>query len=200
MPRGPGSGFRPAKCPRCLGEALDDQQGQRAAAVIVPQYREHSDLIAELIASGGGDPTAFRTPAAMQPELASTSAAVMLLLLQAHAEGLGACWMAGPTIAQDELERLCGIARPASLRRSLEALGATVVAERSFADHHRYHERDLRDLSGARLWITTEKDALKILPRWTHGVDVRVLLSGLEVEQGDAFVDGLERTLRAKRR
>jgi len=95
---------------------------------------------------------------------------------------------------------LCGIARPASLRRSLEALGATVVEERAFPDHHRYRERDLRDLSHARLWITTEKDALKILPRWTHGADVRVLASGIEVEQDEAFVDWLERTLRAKRR
>jgi tetraacyldisaccharide 4'-kinase len=94
----------------------------------------------------------------------------------------------------------CGIARPASLRRSREALGATVVAERSFPDHHRYRERDLADLAGARLWITTEKDALKILPRWTHGADLRVLASGLEVEAPDALVDWLERTLRAKRR
>ncbi len=95
---------------------------------------------------------------------------------------------------------LCGIARPASLRRTLEALGAMVVEQRVFPDHHRYRERDLRGLSPARLWITTEKDALKILPRWAHGADVRVLASGLEVDAGDAFVDWLERTLRAKRR
>jgi Tetraacyldisaccharide-1-P 4'-kinase len=84
-------------------------------------------------------------------------------------------------------------------RRSVEALGATVVAERSFPDHHRYRERDLRDLDAAPLWITTEKDALKILPRWAHGADLRVLASGLEVEAGDAFVDWLEGALRAKR-
>lgn len=103
-------------------------------------------------------------------------------------------------LAGQRVGLLCGIARPASLRRTVEALGATVVAERSFPDHHVYRERDLRDLSGARLWITTEKDALKILPRWAHGVDVRVLVAGLEVDDGDAFVDWLERTLRAKRR
>ena len=111
----------------------------------------------------------------------------------------------GAALPPQQLAGLCvgllsGIARPASLRRSVEALGATVVAERSFPDHHRYHERDLRDLDAATLWITTEKDALKILPRWTHGVDVRVLVAALEVEAGDAFVDWLERTLRAKRR
>ena len=36
----------------------------------------------------------YTTSAAMQAELASTSAAVMLLLVAAHAEGLGGCWMA----------------------------------------------------------------------------------------------------------
>ena len=83
-----------------------------AAGIIVPQYREHDDLIASFIASGGGDPSRFTTSAAMHAELASTAAAVMLLLVAAHAEGLGACWMAGPMIARDELARLLGIAPP----------------------------------------------------------------------------------------
>ena len=70
-----------------------------AAAIVIPQTREYPDLIANLIESGGGDPRLFHTAASMQAELCSTSAAVMALLLQAHAEGLGACWMAGPMIA-----------------------------------------------------------------------------------------------------
>ena len=36
----------------------------------------------------------------------------MLLLLQAHAEGLGACWMAGPMIARDQVLRLCRVPEP----------------------------------------------------------------------------------------
>jgi len=85
---------------------------QTAAAIIVPQYRGYPDLIAELIASGGGDPAAFHTASSMQAELCSTSAAIMALLLQAHAEGLGACWMAGPMIARDEICRLLAIDPP----------------------------------------------------------------------------------------
>jgi len=85
---------------------------ESAAAIIIPQYREHDDLIASFIASGGGDPSRFTTSAAMHAELASTSAAVMLLLVAAHAEGLGGCWMAGPMIARDEIGRLCGIVPP----------------------------------------------------------------------------------------
>jgi len=83
-----------------------------AAAVIVPQYRTYPDLIANFIASGGGDPSAYATAAAMQAELCSACAAIMALLVQAHAEGLGACWMAGPMIARDDLHRLLSIAAP----------------------------------------------------------------------------------------
>jgi nitroreductase len=85
---------------------------ESAAAIIVPQYREYPDLIAQLIASGGGDPGAFSTAASMQAELCSTSAATMTLLLQAHAEGLGACWMAGPMVAKREVQALLDIALP----------------------------------------------------------------------------------------
>jgi nitroreductase len=85
---------------------------QSASVVIVPQYRDYPDLIANFIASGGGDPKAFHTAASMQAELCSTSAACMALLLQAHAEGLGACWMAGPMIAKPEISALLGIVEP----------------------------------------------------------------------------------------
>jgi nitroreductase len=83
-----------------------------APVIVVPQYRAYPDLIADLIASGGGDPRTFHTAGSMQAELCSTSAAVMNLLNQAHAEGLGACWMAGPMVARDEIGALLGIAEP----------------------------------------------------------------------------------------
>lgn len=83
-----------------------------AAAIVVPQYRDYPDQIAQFISSGGGDPAAFQTPSAMQMELCGVSAAVMLLLLQARAEGLGACWMAGPMVAQNDIENLLRIERP----------------------------------------------------------------------------------------
>jgi len=83
-----------------------------AQVIVVPQYREYPDLIANLIASGGGDPAAFSTASAMQSELVSTSAAIMALLLQVHAEGLGACMMAGPMVARAELHALLGIEAP----------------------------------------------------------------------------------------
>ena len=83
-----------------------------AAAIVVPQYRAYPDLIANLIASGGGDPGQYHTAGSMQAELCSTSAAVMNLLNQAHAEGLGACWMAGPMVARDDIQAALAIAEP----------------------------------------------------------------------------------------
>jgi nitroreductase len=83
-----------------------------AQAIVVPQYREYPDLIAQLIASGGGDPARYDTAGSMQAELCSTSAAIMCLLTQALAEGLGACWMAGPMVARRDIQALLGISPP----------------------------------------------------------------------------------------
>ena len=92
---------------------------------------------------------------------------------------------------------LAGIARPSSLRRSVEALGARVVAERFFADHHRYHPRDLAGLTDAcELWVTTEKDAVKLVPSWVGRADVRVLSLAVEVSEPEAFLDWVEARLR----
>ena len=93
------------------------------------------------------------------------------------------------SIAGVEVGLLAGIARPASLRRSLEALGARVVAERIFPDHHAYADRDFDAGFAGVHWITTEKDAYKILPRWLEGERVSVLRMTLEFEDAEALVD-----------
>jgi tetraacyldisaccharide 4'-kinase len=109
-------------------------------------------------------------------------------------EGQAPGWLAGRAVGL-----LCGIARPAAFRRTLEALGARVVAERCFADHHVYRPRDLAGLSGETpLWITTEKDAFKILPAWTGGADVRVLVIELEVDGAEPLLDWVEERLHEK--
>lgn len=100
---------------------------ESAAAIIVPQYREYPDAIAYLLELGGGTPNTFVTPASMRPEQCSTSAAVMALLLQAHAEGLGACWMAGPTVAMHSIHALLRIQSPWSMLGAI-ALGYPVEA------------------------------------------------------------------------
>ncbi len=80
---------------------------------------------------------------------------------------------------------LCGIAQPTSFLRTLEGLGARVQIERVFPDHHPYDRRDLAGLGEeASLWITTEKDALKLDPAWVADAEIQVL--GVELEIDDA--------------
>jgi len=101
---------------------------------------------------------------------------------------------------------LAGIARPGSLRRTLEALGAEVVREYALPDHHRYRACDLAGLSesgdaGLDGWVTTEKDALKILPKWLPpGVNLEVLRVELEFEEEAGLVDAIEDRLRGASR
>ena len=105
---------------------------------------------------------------------------------------------ASPELLEDaEVGLLAALADPASFRRSLESLGARVVAERTFCDHHRYRERDLRGIAAeAPLWVTTEKDAVKILPSWVGRADVRVLEIELEVAEPDRLLDWVDSRLR----
>jgi len=101
-------------------------------------------------------------------------------------------------LAGQRVGMLCGIARPASLRDTLRSLGAAVVAERAFPDHHRYRREDLAGLaSEAPLWITTEKDAGKLLPAWLDGARVRVLALETVFPDGEKFLDWLEERLHA---
>jgi len=101
------------------------------------------------------------------------------------------------TLAGRSVGLLSGLGRPGGLRRTVEALGAQVVAERSFGDHHRYRPSDLRRLADeAPQWITTEKDALKIPVSWARGADVRVLSISLEVDEAPALLDWVESRLR----
>ena len=96
-----------------------------------------------------------------------------------------------------EVGLLAALARPRSFRRTLESLGARVVASRTFRDHHAYAPGDLRGLADeAPLWVTTEKDAVKLVPTWAGRADVRVLSIELEVEDATATLDWLESRLR----
>lgn len=85
-----------------------------------------------------------------------------------------------------------GIGRPTAFRRTLEGLGAEVVAFGDFPDHHRFGEGELRALerqaSAAGAWlVTTEKDAV----RCPEGAPVHVLRLGVEVLEGEEHLDRL---------
>ena len=79
-----------------------------APAVIVPIYRAGADLLGPAAEEGRREAAVSR---AVVDSLSSVSAAVMNLLLAAHALGLGACWMTGPLIAAEELRRILRVPR-----------------------------------------------------------------------------------------
>ena len=63
---------------------------------------------------------------------------------------------------------LTGVARPESVRRTVEGLGAKVVGAFAYPDHHRFTEREVADAldavrrEGGEWLVTTEKDAVRL--------------------------------------
>ncbi|HMK56359.1 MAG TPA: tetraacyldisaccharide 4'-kinase [Dissulfurispiraceae bacterium] len=63
----------------------------------------------------------------------------------------------------------CGIANPGSFRKTISRFGCEVVELRQFRDHHRYNEKELRNMEakarelGAEFLLTTEKDMVKLI-------------------------------------
>ena len=104
---------------------------------------------------------------------------------------------------------LSGIGDPKSFQRTVEALGAKIVLNFTFLDHHRYTTKDLKSLVGSclasdvRTVITTQKDMIRlqdILGQGsktpdTLGVHILALQIQLEVTKGEEILDGLLSTI-----
>jgi tetraacyldisaccharide 4'-kinase len=79
-----------------------------------------------------------------------------------------------------------GIASPAGFETEIRRLGATIVYNKRFADHHRYTQQEVIDIinksrrNGAQLIITTEKDAVR-LPKLDR-CDIPLLFLRVEIE------------------
>jgi len=78
-----------------------------APLVLAPIHRAGPSLL-EAVTEGARDDAGHRAEA---DSLCSVSAAVMTLLLAAHALGLGACWMTGPLVAEEKLRSVLGVPR-----------------------------------------------------------------------------------------
>jgi nitroreductase len=81
-----------------------------APAVICVVMRPYDSLTARILNKLNPD-ASYQTSAGIQ----SVAAATENLLLAATSFGLGTCWMTGPLIACDELQKRLGIADPESL-------------------------------------------------------------------------------------
>ncbi len=96
----------------------------------------------------------------------------------------------------------CGIGNPVSFRRTLDSLGANVIAFRTFADHHAYTREDVDDL---RAWAnqlpadaviaTTQKDAVKLRLADLANRPVCAVRIGLAFRDGQEAFEALLNTL-----
>jgi tetraacyldisaccharide 4'-kinase len=82
---------------------------------------------------------------------------------------------------------LAGIARPERFRATAQSLGARVVEQALFPDHHAFAAGELSSIEararakGAQV-LTTEKDAVRLppgFPAWVVAID-------LEITEGEA--------------
>jgi tetraacyldisaccharide 4'-kinase len=82
---------------------------------------------------------------------------------------------------------LSGIARPESFEQSLVALGANLEITKSFADHHRFTDRELQEFAtrcsrrDLDLIVTTEKDSVRF-PANIAGLETPVYYLRVEIE------------------
>ena len=96
-----------------------------------------------------------------------------------------------PPETPDPCFAFCGIARPENFFAQLQAAQVVLAGTRSFRDHHRYTDADVRDLlrlrqqAGATAFVTTEKDAVNLgahlqALRPIHVVPVRMQMENAE--------------------
>jgi len=97
--------------------------------------------------------------------------------------------------ARDEpIVAVAGIAAPDRFRTALDAAGWRVADLVAFPDHHAYGARDLRrivDAAAGRPVLTTEKDAMRLLPLRPLPVPVAAVPLLVDIEPPDVFRDWL---------
>lgn len=100
---------------------------------------------------------------------------------------------------------LAGLARPDSFRHTLQGMGARIVEEAVFPDHHAFSRQEVEGVlsraraTGAEFVCCTEKDAVR-LPPALHGEErIRVIQVDTELVHGrELLASELDRILLAK--
>ncbi len=101
----------------------------------------------------------------------------------------------GPVIA------FCAVARPENFFSQLKAAGVILADMRSFRDHHRYTDADVRDLvslrqrTGAAALVTTEKDAVNLAGNLQALEPIHIVPVRMCLEDPDAALDAMLATI-----
>jgi tetraacyldisaccharide-1-P 4'-kinase len=98
----------------------------------------------------------------------------------------------------------CGIGNPRAFFLNLQNWGIAVAGKCEFGDHHRYDERDVRELlaaarrMGARALVTTEKDEQNLLGEKFEDLPVYVAVIDLAIDKGEVFLEAIREKLDAR--
>jgi len=107
----------------------------------------------------------------------------------------------GQDVAVEDLSAIqavifAGIANFESFRKTIDGLGVRVLAAYQYPDHHDYSSQEITALADvattleANVLLTTEKDAVKLVGRWSEG-GCRLLVVKLNIEfdaEGDKIL------------
>ena len=89
----------------------------------------------------------------------------------------------------------CGIGNPEAFLKTVEHLGARIVAAHILPDHFLYSEaavqKIVKDCADVDLVLTTVKDAVKMGALWPGGTPLRVLKVGIAFTEGWERLEGL---------
>jgi len=100
---------------------------------------------------------------------------------------------------------VAGIAEPSRFFDDLRSAGWTLSDSVAFPDHHPYSVRDVKNVlahaarAGAARIVTTEKDAVRLLPFRPHPISIVSVPLRIEPQPLDAFRDWLADAIRSAR-
>ena len=104
-----------------------------------------------------------------------------------------------PTVlAGKNVGLFCSIGNPRAFRRTARQLDANILWSAEFSDHHWYTQEDIAAITRAEnraveLFVTTEKDAVKLGDKWPADRELVVLRVEMEILSGEDELTGLFR-------
>jgi tetraacyldisaccharide 4'-kinase len=176
-----------------LGRLREPARGLRRASLVC---LTHTDLV---------------TPEALdevRQRVARLAPGVPVLETKHQPQALRAVAPAGDERAPESLAdkpvwAFCALGSPASFLADLEKLGADVVGESLFPDHHQFRDVELDEIDGsasraeAEWLVCTHKDAVKLPDGWQPALPVFILMMELVILSGqealEAALAGLPR-------
>lgn len=117
------------------------------------------------------------------PQAKVTSCRIKAAALQAYGSDVQ---MPADALEGTKVFAFCGVARPDLFFDALRDLGAEITGTRTFPDHHWFTPREVDELrtameeTDAEMLVTTEKDAVRLIPELVQNAAVGVVKQKVE--------------------